>query len=98
MDKIEIIPGQTDRAIAIMGETARFYRERGFRIWPEEWLTREQLVNAEARPSVSARWRGRTPAPLSSSGGTPSIGAARPRGRRSISINSASGRTFPTGG
>ena len=50
MDKIEIIPGQTDRAIAIMGETARFYRERGFRIWPEEWLTREQLVTAEARP------------------------------------------------
>lgn len=50
MDQIEIIPGQMDRAIEIMRETACWYRERGFRIWPEEWLTREQLVTVEARP------------------------------------------------
>lgn len=50
MDKIEIIPGQTDRAIEIMRETAGWYRERGFRVWPEEWLTREQLITAETRP------------------------------------------------
>ena len=39
-----------DRAIAIMREVAAWGRSRGLRVWPEEWLTRSELLTGEAGP------------------------------------------------
>ena len=45
MDKFEISSGEVDTAIAIMKEVAAWGREQGFRVWLDEWLTREKLLN-----------------------------------------------------
>ena len=37
-----------DEAIAIMKEVAAWAREKGFRAWKDEWLTKEKLVTQEA--------------------------------------------------
>lgn len=50
MEKIEITFGRPDEAIAIMRETAKWGRERGFKVWPDEWLTKEELITDEAQP------------------------------------------------
>ena len=50
MGKLTITTGQVDRAISIMREVAAWGRERGFRVWLDEWLTREKLLTGEAQP------------------------------------------------
>lgn len=47
--ELRLISGQPARAAAIMREVAAWGRERGLRVWPEEWLTPEQLLTDEAR-------------------------------------------------
>ena len=42
--------GQPDRAIAILREVAAWGREKGLRVWPEEWLTVQELLTEDARP------------------------------------------------
>ena len=50
MEKMEIIYNQLEESISIMKEVAKWGREQGFRIWPDEWLTPEELITDEARP------------------------------------------------
>jgi len=42
--------GRVDDAIAIMREVAAWGRARSYRVWPEEWLTQEELLTADAQP------------------------------------------------
>ncbi len=39
MSNLEIYPHQVDEAILVMREVAAWGRNRGFRVWPDEWLT-----------------------------------------------------------
>ena len=50
MGELILTAGQPDRAIAIMREVAAWGRERGFRVWLNEWLTWEKLLTEEAQP------------------------------------------------
>lgn len=47
---LTLIPNCPGRAIGIMREVAAWGRGRGLRVWPEEWLTPEELFTAEAGP------------------------------------------------
>ena len=48
--ELELISGQPERAIAVMREVAAWGRARGFRVWPDGWLTPEELFTDEAGP------------------------------------------------
>lgn len=50
MEKVTILHNQIDNAISIMREVAAWGRNKGFRIWPEEWLTKEELLTEDAMP------------------------------------------------
>lgn len=50
MGTLTIAAGQVDRAISILREVAAWGREQGFRVWPDEWLTRQELLTREAQP------------------------------------------------
>ena len=50
MGELIITAGQSDRAIAIMREVAAWGRDQGFRVWPDAWLTREELMTGEVGP------------------------------------------------
>ena len=50
MDTIEIIFNEVDEAIAIMREVSEWGRNKGFRVWRDEWLTRDELITEEAQP------------------------------------------------
>ena len=50
MVELDVTAGDADAAIAVMREVSRWGRERGLRLWPEEWLTREALMTEEAGP------------------------------------------------
>ena len=49
--ELVLVPNSPGRAIAIMREVAAWGRERGLRVWPEQWLTPEELLTDEAGPS-----------------------------------------------
>ncbi|MCI8839715.1 MAG: GNAT family N-acetyltransferase [Oscillospiraceae bacterium] len=48
---LTLVPNCPERAIAIMREVAAWGRERGLRVWLEQWLTPEELLTDEAGPS-----------------------------------------------
>ncbi len=48
--ELTLIPGQPEQAMAVMREVAAWGRERGLRVWPDEWLTPEELLTDEAGP------------------------------------------------
>lgn len=48
--RITIRFNEMDTAIAIMKEVAAWGREKGCRVWPDEWLTPEELLTPEAQP------------------------------------------------
>ena len=50
MDKIEISFGEIEKAISVMREVAAWGRQRGYRVWPDEWLTEEELITPDAQP------------------------------------------------
>ena len=50
MGRLIITGGRPERAIAIMREVAAWGRSRGFRVWPDEWLSENELLTEEARP------------------------------------------------
>lgn len=50
MEKLEICFNEMDRAIAVMREVSAWGREKGYRVWPEEWLTPEEMLTADAGP------------------------------------------------
>ncbi len=39
-----------DAAIPIMREVAAWGREMGYRVWPDEWLTADELITPDAQP------------------------------------------------
>ena len=49
MDKLKIHSGDVDTAISIMKEVAAWGRERGFRVWKDEWLTKDELMSDEVK-------------------------------------------------
>lgn len=46
--EFEIKSNDVDESINIMKEVAEWGRSKGYRVWLDEWLTREQLINDEA--------------------------------------------------
>lgn len=50
MKAIEIQFDRMDAAISVMREVAAWGREQGYRVWPDAWLTPEELITPDARP------------------------------------------------
>lgn len=50
MQKVEIIYNQMNESIYVMREVAAWGRERGFRVWLDEWLTPNELLTDEIKP------------------------------------------------
>ena len=50
MSKLELRFNEMQKAIQVMREVSAWARERGYRVWPEEWLTPEEMVTDDARP------------------------------------------------
>lgn len=50
MDKLAIYSNHTDEAISVMREVAEWGRNKGFRVWLDEWLTKEELITPDAQP------------------------------------------------
>lgn len=48
--KIEIQFGMMTEAISVMREVASWGRGQGYRVWPDEWLTPEELITPDAQP------------------------------------------------
>ena len=48
--ELDVVSGQVEEALSLMGEVARWGCERGLRLWPEEALTREALLTEEVGP------------------------------------------------
>lgn len=49
MEKIEIVYNKFEEAIAVMKEVAKWGRQQGYRVWPDEWLTPDELITEEAK-------------------------------------------------
>lgn len=50
MCELKIDFNQVEKAISVMREVAAWGRKQGYRIWPDEWLTREELITHDAQP------------------------------------------------
>ncbi|MCI8567468.1 MAG: GNAT family N-acetyltransferase [Lachnospiraceae bacterium] len=49
-DELTLRFGEIQTAISIMKEVAAWGREMGYRVWPDEWLTPEELITSDAQP------------------------------------------------
>ena len=47
-NKVEIQFAELHRAIAVMKEVAAWSREQGYRVWPDAWLTPQELITPDA--------------------------------------------------
>lgn len=50
MKTINLQFDKMNEAISIMKEVAAWGREKGYRVWPDEWLTPEELITPDAQP------------------------------------------------
>ena len=50
--KLEIQTNKMPEAISVMREVALWGRRKGYRVWPEEWLTPEELLTEDVLPSA----------------------------------------------
>ena len=50
MGKLEIHFDEIDTAISVMREVADLGLEQGYRVWLDEWLTKEELITLDAQP------------------------------------------------
>lgn len=50
MDKVEILFGEVENAVSLMREVAAWGWGQGYRVWPDEWLTEEELITPDAQP------------------------------------------------
>ena len=50
MKSLDIQFNRLDEAISVMREVAAWGREQGYRVWPDEWLTKEELITPDAQP------------------------------------------------
>jgi len=51
MSRLEIHFNEVDTAISVMREVAAWGRGQGYRVWPDEWLTKEELITPDAQRS-----------------------------------------------
>lgn len=49
MSKVEISFHEVEKAISVMREVAAWGREQGYRVWPDEWLTKDELITPDAQ-------------------------------------------------
>lgn len=47
---MEIHFDRMQEAVAVMREVAAWGRSKGYRVWPDEWLTPRELLTGDARP------------------------------------------------
>ncbi|MDF2543253.1 MAG: hypothetical protein K0S47_2971 [Herbinix sp.] len=45
--ELNIVWNQPDEAIKVMKEVASWRRQKGYRVWLDEWLSREELITEE---------------------------------------------------
>lgn len=50
MSEVTIRFSEVSMAIAVMREVAAWGREKGYRVWPDKWLTRSELITPDAQP------------------------------------------------
>lgn len=50
MGNLQIAFGEVDAAISVMKEVSEWGRNQGYRVWLDEWLTRDELITDEAQP------------------------------------------------
>ena len=50
MDEIRIQFHKMREALSVIREVAAWGREKGYRVWPDEWLTPDELLTCEVRP------------------------------------------------
>ena len=50
MCEIKINFDQVEKAIAVMREVSAWGRKQGYRVWPDEWLTKDELITSDAQP------------------------------------------------
>lgn len=50
MGEVEIRFHEMEKAICVMKEVAAWGRGRGYRVWPEEWLTPKELLTSDVQP------------------------------------------------
>lgn len=50
MCKINIQFNKMDTAISVMREVAAWGRTKGYRVWPDAWLTAQELLTADVQP------------------------------------------------
>ena len=50
MNKVDIQFNRADEAITVMKEVAAWGRGKGYRVWPDEWLTENELITPNAQP------------------------------------------------
>lgn len=48
--RLEIQFDKMQEAISVMKEVALWGRQKGYRVWPDEWLTPEELLSKDALP------------------------------------------------
>lgn len=49
MNKLEIRFGEVENAVSVMREVADWGRGQGYCVWPDEWLTEEELITPDAQ-------------------------------------------------
>lgn len=50
MKSVDIQFNEPELAISVMREVSLWGREKGYRVWPDEWLTEEELITPDAQP------------------------------------------------
>lgn len=50
MNNVTIHFNEMSTAISVMKEVAAWGRDQGYRVWPDAWLTPEELITADAQP------------------------------------------------
>ena len=50
MSEFVIRFNEISKAISVMREVAAWGREKGYRVWPDEWLTEEEWITPNAQP------------------------------------------------
>lgn len=97
MNKLEIRFGEVDTAASVMRDVASWGREQGYRVWPDEWLTKEELITPDAQPEnfCIGMVDGKLPVLLSCNGRIPPIGPAHLNMKPPICTNSVCGASSP---
>lgn len=97
MCEIKINFDQVEKAIAVMREVSAWGREQGYRVWSDEWLTKDELITSDAQPEnfCIGRLMAKSPALSFCNVRTAATGPMHPSMKLLIFINSACGANSP---